>query len=781
MVSIVLCVITFGSVGGQGMELSVAKAGHIIDPVPPRQTVPLICLEPYPIPNYYEHIVRYFDLGTQGIKQWEDRYDPGTADIALRLWNRTGDDAFREKGLTLFKAIMVLGEEGVAGSRWNRQYGDFDSYPIVHAAFLLEQHGLLETRWKEQLRSEVLALQEKGLHWRYGNRELGKLAGPVFAAFVLFADDPAFAHLRDRARKWWQDLNAVGCLDESSGNYSSLGLGLLITIVRSMHCETDLRDNSRWHQNFAIYRDLVSPSGHMPEWGDDYFAEGGKLTWCYLFEYAANLYQEPSFALAARKLFTRLSRDLETKTRVKMGGLRQAIDLLDVKPMEATVPLAMVSGVNYRYNAVGQRRPFSLLLRPDLEPGSPQLMMDLYSLGDHAHMEKRGSVTYYEQGHIPLFHGRNRNHGRHAGDGGNNFYLQPEGGSFPFQPWQRDTWYTVRVPTERFGLADGVAEKNRRIFTHYYGNFRKKNRATLCLDHLRLEGPAGVKILDSFDDKTEGYYPQTYYVQEGSGRSVLKIPGEATSFSMHSYNEVFDPEAYRTLAYDIKWTGEETPDIGFRYNEDSLNMYNAWHKPGPLRPFYADLKGAHVETRKRDCYGQVTFSGYGTWDSPFTRRMVLTREGFLIIRDTIQVGPSADRWTGGEIWQFQEKDAQGEFWFAGAVRSGHSCVRSDSHLYQRGMLVLFDRKGPDAFQTQQVRWTTSLQRWLAFTRFKLRSSERYTRSLVIIPYSQKQRPAQLVTATEVTASDVSTRVVFTHLDQRLTVALDENGRWQVIR
>ena len=231
----------------------------------------------YPAPDYRTAMVRFFDAGLRGINKLEGRFDPGAADIALSLWEATGESRFEELGTTLFTTIVLHMEKRERGRRFARKYGDFDSHPILHAAFVLKQRGRLKPEWESLLRSEVLALQAAGLHWRYGNRELGKLAGPIFAAFSYFAGDPSFAPLRAQARNWWRDLNAVGCLDESSGNYSSLGLSLLVCILQSMECEADLRTNPRWRNTFTMYRDLVSPSGHMPEWGDDYFAEGGEV------------------------------------------------------------------------------------------------------------------------------------------------------------------------------------------------------------------------------------------------------------------------------------------------------------------------------------------------------------------------------------------------------------------------------------------------------------------------------------------------------------------------
>ena len=725
-------------------------------------------------------MLRFFKLGTQGVKTWENRFDPGTTHIALLLWLETGDQTLKDTGLTLFSHIMQEGEHNEAGSRWSRQYGDFDSYPILHAAWLLKQEGLLPAKWETLLRSECLALQKKGLNWRHGNRELGKLAGPIFAAFRFFPEDPAFDSLRTQAKAWWQDLNRIGCLDESSGNYSSLGLSILLNIAHAMRVESDLR-NARWHQTFTMYRDLVTPSGHMPEWGDDYFEEGGKFTWCYLFEYAANLYQEPSFALAARKLFARQLKQFEVTTRVKLGVLRQSMAMLNVKPMALTQPLGFVSGVNYRPDPAGVSFPFTLLLRPDLEPGSPMVMMDLYGLSDHAHMEKRGSVTYYEHNHIPLFHGRNRHHGRHAGDGGNSFYLQPEADSFPFQPWDSNTWYTVRIPYDRFAYAGKPGKQASRLFARYYGNFKQKKGAALYLDNLRLEGPAGLQMIDAYDKSRLDEYATAEYA-ELDGRSVLAIPAQASSFGMPHYNVTFAPKDYRILAYDIKWTGPNVPDFGFRYSEDSLNMYNAWHHPGPLRPFYADLSNVQVEQKGKDSCGEVSFTGYGSWDTQHKRRLVLAQEGVLVIRDHFTVGASADGWTGGEVWQFEEKNAQGDNWFAGVLQSGPSCVAQDKNSYQCGMLTLFEKKDNDVFQSRQVPWGgKNRKRWLAYTKFMLQAGQQDARTLVVVPYGADQSPADVAASTHIESNATSSQII-QHINNRIvTIKIDDDGQWRVTR
>ncbi|HEY0257381.1 MAG TPA: hypothetical protein VGC39_08055, partial [Candidatus Methylacidiphilales bacterium] len=542
------------------------------------------------------------------------------------------------------------------------------------------------------------------------------VSGACLAAFRLFPDDPAFQPTRDQFLAWWAKQNAIGDLDENSGNYSSIGLCEVIRMVRAMGREDDLKKSDRWRNAFERYRAMATPGGHMPEFNDDYFEEGGKAPYLFLFEYAASLYGDPTFSWTARKLFVRRSKDIGSLQPHNphndlhiLGGIFIGQDLVDFSPSTQTpVAPTFTSGVTHRYDEFGTQQDDKLFLRPSLEPGAPEIMMELYPQGDHSHTEMRGSITYYEVGNVPVFPGGyGRYWARDTGDGGNAFYLQANADGFPLEDWKSDVWKTIRIQASRFPLPGDPPDPTRRIFlglisagpTGAEGPLEKQSDKAegpttnaVLVDNIRLEGPAGVKILEDFED---GKPPRggTFVAGGSHGAQALRIePADArVTIPAPATGGDFALTDYKVLCYDIKQTGAPVlPSLSFRTPEapNGSHTYETWH--GVTRsPFYAELVKAQALNHGEDCYAEVHYDGYGTWDSNLVRRIVLTREGIIVARDSFQPGPSAAGWTGGVVWQLPTLAAQGDHWFASDLKNDVSCVAGDSTVYRRGMLISF--------------------------------------------------------------------------------------------
>ena len=96
-----------------------------------------------------------------------------------------------------------------------------------------------------------------------------------------------------------------------------------------------------------------------------------------------------------------------------------------------------------------------------------------------------------------------------------------------------------------------------------------------------------------------------------------------------------------------------------------------------LRP---QLKDASVEQRGRDALGQVNYAHYITGDTTLVRRIVLTAEGYLIIRDTLTPGSSMDGWNAGQLWQLYTMAAHGDDWFCSEDEGAYPNVTKDSTM-----------------------------------------------------------------------------------------------------
>jgi hypothetical protein len=214
--------------------------------------------------------------------------------------------------------------------------------------------------------------------------------------------------------------------------------------------------------------------------------------------------------------------------------------------------------------------------------------------------------------------------------------------------------------------------------------------SSILIDNVRLEGPAGGKELLDFES---GPAPRGATVSDDAshgahsiaiapaGESVTILPPKDAEFSLKDY---------KILAYDIKQTGTPMLTVDFRIPKapNGSHLYEAWHTIAPS-PFYAELKSAKTETRGQDEYAEVTYEGYGTWDSKLTRRIVLTSEGAILVRDTFTAGPTAAGWTAGAVWQIPSVAEQGKNWFASKPVDDVSLSPQDATIYHRGELVYF--------------------------------------------------------------------------------------------
>ena len=154
-----------------------------------------------------------------------------------------------------------------------------------------------------------------------------------------------------------------------------------------------------------------------------------------------------------------------------------------------------------------------LILRSGLEPGASMIMMDLYASGSHAHPEKGPSIAYYEVDHVPLFHNMGRHRTRSAITG-NLLWALPGAERFP-GCWNKEkTWFTMTIPVD---YLDRQGDRHVIAPVLSLRNFQEQNKLCryLFFDNLRLEGPAGVRIVDDFDDKTR-WEPKVHKLTEVS-------------------------------------------------------------------------------------------------------------------------------------------------------------------------------------------------------------------------------------------------------------------------
>jgi hypothetical protein len=270
------------------------------------------------------------------------------------------------------------------------------------------------------------------------------------------------------------------------------------------------------------------------------------------------------------------------------------------------------------------------------------------------------------------------------------------------------------------------------------------NDSTLTIDYIRLEGPAGVKIIDDFEE-VSAKLSRLHYVNDAShGKTAAQIAPSNVPFTTRQSSVEFNLADYKVLSYDIKQTGSPAlADIAFRTPDapNHTHTYGGWHSVAPA-PFYASLANAKTDQQGEDCYAVLQYDGYGTFDSKLTRRVVLTKEGVLVIRDAFLPGARASGWTGGSVWQLSELAAQGKNWFSSPLIHDVSCEREDTATYTHGMLVYFAPEPGLEYGVTPMTYGGPIavggngKRFVAYCKTPLESGKPVTLTTVVLPTNE---------------------------------------------
>jgi hypothetical protein len=631
---------------------------------------------------------------------------------ALAAWlvaEKTGDARYRAHALAELDAFLAA-----PGGRADRDF--HISRPLGLLVLRLHEAGLLVG----DLRTRLLARAAPLVEWYVESHPLEArffdcniaLADAVAADCLAraFAAEPMVpaARVREMIAALGTRILATGDLDENASNYSSLGLCFFLELARLEGWLPQLAASDAFRATFARMRDIISPAGSIPEYGDGYFqAREARLDFVLLLEVAARLYDDDSFRVAADRVSPRTAADL------KPDQLLRAFLLLDLEPFVATRSTEPPrSAVLLRRLPGGPKRPVpdKLVLRagPARAP-TAMVMVDLYADGHHAHEFKRPSIGFYEVDGVPLFHNLGRR-GTRSGQCGNSFWLFESPELFPghIRP---GVWNTMTVPVDH--LFPGQAPGSRRISDGLdFRTFRTPKIRNARFDNLRLEGPAGVLLLDGFESPATWHRniaarpdarletSSDYTEGAGSQRVALEVLGEQLATRLFERKEVrgreFDPSDYDVVKFDFAFEGQ-LPHCNLR------RLFDRWVDLGD-RPLPCRVADARAEQAGADAWGEIRFTDYLAPAATLDRTIALTGEGGLVVVDSFTPGAGVRGWAAGQLWQLYELDRRGPDWFASA--SDGAYPQADGSQAERRMLVKY-MVGPGvSCGSEQVRPTT---------------------------------------------------------------------------
>lgn len=684
----------------------------------------------------------------------------GDAAIYICTWEATNDPTFLRAGKAHWEMLMKRLTEH-PDELWN----DFHVVtPAAQVVSVLSKRGIWTNRDEAQfnpIAENAAQAYLRSSPMTHGNRDVSRVAGIALLS-TLYPDNTTWHAVRVRVNNYLTKYLELGDLDENSGNYSSLGLLRFVDAVQAMDREAEFA-SERWRRVFERYRDIVAPSGRMPEWGDDYFKTNALLSWIYLFEYAALQWHDASFAAVARTMHhTRPVEDVS----FDRGDWLRGVGLLKLSPtrIPPTTHIPDESIITDRITADGRQVVDKLVLRSPASSESPMVMMDLYCRGDHTHFDKRGAITYYEVGKAPLFfnYGRYRQSAAYA----NLVFATAEDEEFPHQVWRQDTWYTQSVPTDRLPAPKGLIRVSdlRELESMSIRNHPTPGAETLVIDNIRLEGPAGTKMVD--DCEQSRWTPESECsLTQGPGPHAIELRLSRTLFDSPNYNLQFSTKDYNKLKYDLKYLGDKKPRVQCRFP----GGYDSWHFIGQST-LISDVSAADVHEGPNVSRASVFLAPYLTHDTTLARQLALLRDGTLIVRDDLRVGESLSGHVGGPLWQMYSISSRGDNWFDAPPIDGYSAPKAANVPHTgKHMLVYFDQQPGRRFGLSVVPGgkggtiggDSDLR--TAFASEALQGGQTSTFVTVVVPHSTDELPDEIVGSIAIEVNDSGS----------VTVQLDE--------
>lgn len=712
------------------------------------------------------------------------------SEVTMRLWILTGKDTYRDRSIALFQAAI---ESLPPEYRW----GFHQLRSFAKTGLLFHQHGMLSDEIKNKIRPHAMTnlwrFMSDGFDFVDHNIRLAE-TGACACLFEIFKEDSEINadDIKKRLDNYWDLIKKAGDLNENAGNYTPLGQMFMIELAAVLGREDDLKASSDFRRMFERTRDYVSPTGYIAEWGDDYFdyTNSGKQDWIFVLEYAAKLYDDPSFLDPIRRIYPKSG-----FSPTKLDGWYRGTSIINMELYESKPqPCNTISAVTYRKTRDNPNLQMDkLILRTGCNPGDAMIMMDIYAKGSHAHLEKGPSLAYYEVDHVPLFHNLGRHHTRSAINGNIPWALSPKY-EFP-GIWKEGEWFTMEIPAARLQThKDGGNWMSKSLFLRNFPG-HNRNITALYFDNLRLEGQAGEILIDDFDniegwsrnlldtpqakvtastDCTQGKYSQR--INWGAFKSSA-----SRDFSgRHSF--AFREAEYDTLKLDVKF--EETrPYMHIRGVGQQVDLGN--HILAP------EAKSALIDEQNGDAYGEVSYENYITEDSKLRRRIILAKEGILLIQDELLPGPLMDGFNSGQLWQLYSLEASGTNWFC-AESDGSYPAKDGTYQEQasKKMLVKFGNQPETRINIEKIvqRYHCPNPKNRPAESFYTAFSERSVRSgvleifkMIIIPCDPDEQPEQVAegiswdidkSGESITKVNLNGQVIEIHLNK---------DQWQVIR
>jgi|GEM_PF-827971 len=318
-----------------------------------------------------------------------------------------------------------------------------------------------------------------------------------------------------------------------------------------------------------------------------------------------------------------------------------------------------------------------------------------------------------------------------------------------------------------------------------------------CLDAIRVDyyeaGKPGTALVRRQLTESEKREILALAVDEETGRRALRVkarPGRTDVHFPGIHKRVNLDKEYQRIGFSYKYLTDaraflRTP-IKVLVNEVTCRSLHVDHQQG------GKLAGANVEAANNDQYGEMRYEGVYTHDSHWSRRSILTEEGYLLVVDTFWPGEEADGMAAGPVWQTSMPIRQGLHWYDSVA---------DAHL-QKNLLVYYHPQPGHEYgvQWQPKLWNT--QEYAVYDKAILEAGRAEVYVSVLIPHDgaidgqmisgKAHAHGRIVSPGEETSGihvaigeNREVSILLQPTDQwrvrRMEVRFDADDRWRVVR
>lgn len=589
------------------------------------------------------------------------------AAINIRLYEWTSSTAYADRSVEFMQAIVDY-TSGISDSF-------FLPFPFTDAYIRMKAAGVLTTQLDSSLTSfansnftaVTITPHADDIH----NQHFARAAGLAFAA-QTWPNASRAGQWNQYAADFFNKVVANGDITENAMNYEYICSFYLWHLADKLGRANEL-DNEIFKKVFDRYCDYVAPSGKIADYGDS-GGFTGDVDWPMLsttdgfivpaFYRAAEVYNEPKFQWAGRKIYEMIY-DKEPFTQQGYTALVPLYAMTyiedwnssDIQPAIADFS-SKITSRKYRTYLGSPVSYYSdkLLLGNSKQDGSPFVMSDLFTPhGSHTHINQQASINYFEYDGVPLL----TTNGYHAWgpEGSNLCIIRPSADDFPHQQplYQSMRWYTAEVPLSNIR---SYGREGQIQFDQI--NFRITNASggaiAFRFDNMRLSSSAGELMIDDFETTTGWNFGGsgsaiTYDKTEGDKCVQIAFNSDGTYFNRKGYGlTTVDLDQYTHIKLDWKASSAITTVRPFIFRIESTDQTL-------MSDFHVDFLQMSTERdysfaaqNESFSYGTIRCDQYFTPDTKFARRMLMTNDGVLIVRDDMLPQEGAAGRDAGPLW-----------------------------------------------------------------------------------------------------------------------------------